>query len=231
MRTPKGFGKSGFTLIELIIAMLLSTFVLIGVISVATSMIRYQFESMKRGDVSGLNLVALTNMHRRLENATYLVANQPPTGGGNQIAGCRGFSAEWGSGTPAALPNWAGPEPARGFVYCVNTSHSCTPERTGYPFATCPSLYYYETTGASCPPALPGTCGSAVGGMTVTPVIYKGFFTQDNQTWYFNRDNARGGIGLHYIVGLATPTVNRPNPIAYKVRTRIGMVKSYATND
>lgn len=213
--------EQGFTLIELLAAMLLSTLVLVGIISLATNMIRYQFDSMKRGEVSGLNLVALSNMHRQIERATYLQA--PTTAGGNEIRACEGYSSIWsGPLTPGQMSGMS----QRGFVYCVDESPACP---SGSPVANCPTLYHYDFPGV-CPPPAVGTCGAVVSGVTPSVVIYRNFFKGDTQTNYFWRNNVVGGVEVNYIVGLSTSSANRPNPIAYKVRTRISMAKSYLTS-
>lgn len=225
--------KKGFTLIELLASMLLSTIVLVGIISLATNMIRYQFESMKRGEVSGLNLVALASMHRQLEDATYL---QNPVAGtpSGLIRGCEGYSSNWTS--PGVGAQMTDMPALRSFVYCVDTAVACAPEMASYASAVpavalCPTLWHYEFP-ATCPPPAVGTCGATVAGVTPDAVVYKNFFRGDDLTKnYFARNDVTGGVEVYYTVGLSSPSANRPNPIAYKVNTRIGMVKSYGTPD
>lgn len=125
----------GFTLTELVIALSLAAFVLVGIVSVAAQMIRFQMEGKTKGDVTGWTLLSLNRMHKELEDASVLAY---PTTTGDHISGCSNYSRV----TNAALDPG---KPITAFWYCV---------AAGSP----PKLVRYFAVG-SCPMTVL-SCGS-----------------------------------------------------------------------
>lgn len=195
-------GARGFTLIELVVATSLSIFVLMAVVMVSTSMIRFQFEAVKKGEVTGATLYSLQKMHRELEDASRLVL---PVVTGNVISGC----TNWSEIMPAAEKRLDSNANSTGFYYCVAPA-GCG---AGIPC----TLYRYNNSAATCSIPAP-TCGSGASEV----VVYQSFYLGDGASNFFGRDTRSGGVSLNYIVGNSTPTPSRPNPVAYKVATTIG---------
>ncbi|MEK7859198.1 MAG: prepilin-type N-terminal cleavage/methylation domain-containing protein [Elusimicrobiota bacterium] len=207
--------RAGFTIIELVISMSISSLVLIGVIGVASQMVRFQMEGSRKGGVTGWTLISLSKMNMELENATSLYcpgtgASHTCTGGLSTayLSGCTNYSRDLGSRIDAASNNTS-------FYYCVAAA--------GTPATM--SLLRYELTGAgvACPMPAPAACG------TTTPfeVYARDFYPIDPLTPFFRRADDVSGVELNYIVGIATPTTNTPNPVYMKVTTKIGMNKNY----
>lgn len=228
-RPPRRRCEKGFTLLELIVALSLSVFVLVGVITVATSMVRYQMDAIRKGSATGGTLMAITRMTKEIEDSTYLKCpgNDPscPALTGDEVSGCTNWSTQNQGADkridPTLDPDGAGPLSAATNVtswrYCVSAN----------------SLLRYENQGTSC--SVPIT---ACGGGTPETVVWQkpGFYKMDNIGYFFKRSNDIGGVELHFIVGYATKTVLGggaggpvdPNPTAYfKFDTKVGMNKSY----
>ena len=70
MRT-KG-DRRGFSLLELIIAMCLSSVVLITVFSIAASMVQFEVEGGRKGSVTAWSLASITNMNRDIANSSVI---------------------------------------------------------------------------------------------------------------------------------------------------------------
>ena len=65
--------REGFSLIELLIAISLSSMVLLGILGVATSMIRAHMEGIRKGTVTGGSVLSFVMMSREIESANVLV--------------------------------------------------------------------------------------------------------------------------------------------------------------
>jgi len=191
--------EDGFSMLELIISLSLSTIVLIGVISMATQVVRNEYGAIKSGEVSALTLNGLDAMNRELEKATYIEPASPSAGGGSLISGCLNYSSVLNG--MAGLDSGSGKIDASnpkkmGFIYCVRSSG--TPGRFD-------SLIRHPQVGTydpSCPMAHPA-CGAAgtydvIIGNNIS--LYDGYGAGN----YFQRDDTVGGIRMHYIVGNAT---------------------------
>jgi prepilin-type N-terminal cleavage/methylation domain-containing protein len=202
MRAPEGF-----SLIELLIALSISLFVLVGIVSLNTSMVRFHFEGIRRGEVTGMTLYGLSQLHRKLENASHLQFPNSTSPSGNILSGCVNWSAALSRITGTGKID-AGAS-VESFYYCVDSANS---------------LMLYRSS--VCPPVPPASCGSASAGMDMETVVFRNFFKMDNQPQFFKRSAAVAGVELHYIVGHATPTANVPIPVAYKFNIKIGMNKA-----
>lgn len=205
--------RAGFTLIELLIALTMSVFVMIAIVGVSTSMIRYQFEGIRRGEATGSSLVALDRIHTELENATYL---QLPAAGvpGDVLTGCLDWSALMINPSPPPTYGYAidrTPANVSSFYYCVDGNST---------------LWRYSKQGVgSCPYGAAPNCGTTSGGEALVPQVF--FHTQPPYEKFFRRSLDTTGVELHFIVGKATATTNVPVPVFYEYHTKIGMTKSY----
>lgn len=195
--------RGGFSLVELVIAMLLSSFVMIGIVGVASQMVRFQVEGMRKGSVTGWSLVAITAMNKEIEDATVLAYPTNATGPQNAMVACKNYSRV----TNLALS--AG-EPIITFGYCYD------PDGIGY-------LRRWETTG-TCPGAVgvpPSPCSS------VAEVVATGVHLDAAGNNVFRRADDVGGIQIRYRVGDPTPTPNMPMPQTMAFDMKFAMNKQY----
>lgn len=198
--------RQGYTLIEMIIAMALSAMALAGILSVATSMLRFNLLGAARGDVTGWALVSLNQMNKEIENATYLTFPNSST-----MSGCSNYTKI----TPA--PPWGNKLDASqgvtAFYYCAYTDGNGVQ-----------SLLRYEDTSGACPIAATPTCGSTAG----YKVIAKSFWARDPATAIFQvSPAAANAVEMHYIVGVATPTAANPTPQVLRIDTTLRRNTAY----
>ena len=207
------YGIEGFSLIELIIALLLSTFVLIGVVGVAAQMIRFQMEATKHGEVTGWVLLSLVAMQRQLEGASVLYCPNAANGaclGGDEtefLSGCTNYSRHLSQPIGVGLRIDASKENVS-FYYCVDDDKLLRYEKKGTP--------------TSCPISPTPVCGSGN-----FKIIASHFYQIDANTEFFARAQDIAGVELRFMIGIATPTPNIPIPVVTTFRTKVGMNKSY----
>lgn len=196
MKRPAG-GR-GFTLTELVISLTLSSFILVGIVGVASQMVRFQMEGKTKGDVTGWTLISLNKMNKELEDATVL---DYPTTTGDYISGCSNYTRITPGKIDASLATTA-------FWYCVSGNQ----------------LMRYQSVGA-CPMAAP-TCGVGayevyardfykIGGMAY-------FFRRANEVSGVELNYI---VGI--ATSNADTTGQRTMPVYLKVQTKIGMNKAY----
>lgn len=199
-------GRGGFTLVELIVALVLSAFILVGIVGVATQMVRFQMEGQRKGDVSGWTLLSLAKMHKELEDASVLDFPSAATPTGDYISGCSNYTRITNAPIDSSLPVTA-------FWYCVQTT-GLTPNR----------LLRYSSAG-TCPMAAPA-CGSGS-----FEVYAQDFHKRDGLGYFFRRAPEASGIEVNYTIGIATATdvsnKQMPNPVFVRVQTKISMNKSF----
>jgi hypothetical protein len=227
MKTMRG----GFSLIELIMALVLSTFVLVGIITVASQMIRYEMEGSSLATVSNWDMVSMQQMSLELQNGTSLVSPSEAAPTSAVLSGCGNFSQQQLNtiGGTGKLDPLAG---ISSFYYCVWPAGS-TP--TGTPW-----LLHYSCTPATnpnctCPMATP-TCGQG----TYDVVAQNIWPLNPSNNYYFVRADDVSGVQVEFTVGCATPTYgtsggsapstcpkNVQVPRYVQINTKIGMQKSY----
>jgi hypothetical protein len=222
---------AGFSLLELVISLSLSTIVLIGVISMAAQVIRNEYGTIKTGEVSALTLNGLDAMNRELEKASYIAPGLPAAGGGKVISACMNYSTIMAAtpGINAGTGSLDGGA-IKSFYYCIRDSG--TPGRFDSllrypPYGSGAALY-----GTTCPYTPPASCGAG----TFDVIIGNNISLMDGYGAgnYFQRDDTVGGIRMHYIIGNSTAsttaaagTVAMPIPVAYKFDTWVTLSKSY----
>jgi len=214
--------RKGFTLMEMIIAVFLSTMVLLGIIAVAASMVRQHFESISQGELSGQTLISLNQMYQDVENASVLVAPPAPVppatiSSGNALAVCTNWSFLSAPPNGKALNS---ARPVQSFYYCAKADPASA---TG-----AYDLWRYSCGG--CPPPTPGVCGSADACGNPVAVVYNALYLESAESMPPNKSNffywASGGVGMHYIVGYPKPTPQKPTPVFYQIDNAIMMQKS-----
>lgn len=235
--------NAGFTLIELILSLSLSTFVLMGIVMVAASAMRAHFEQIRKGEANVYTLYSAQQLTRDLEEATYIPPNFPPAGagGGNVLKGCKNYSPilnaqgdgryDKTDGGPYD-PDGAGASPPTSFyfVYCVKVEANDTPrlkaDGTTTPWAP-PQRSLYRYTGSPCADTLPtpeNTCGTG-GEVVVSNRFYPYSDTNPDAARFFRSSANERRVRLRYSIGISTPTQNVPTPNYFLVDTMITPVK------
>lgn len=197
-------GRAGFSLTELIISMLLSSFVMIGIVGIASQMVRFQVEGMKKGSVTGWSLVAITAMNKELEDGTTLVYPTNGTGSQDLLTICKNYTHITNAALDASIP-------IERISYCYDST------APGY-------LRRVRTVGAC--PALgvsPGACNAG----TYPEVIATGVYRDAAGNNIFRRADEVGGVQLRYRVGNPTPTTNMPIPQSMAFDMKFAMNKQY----
>lgn len=204
----------GFSIIELVIAISLSSFVLVGVATIAAQMARSQIEGIRSGTVTGWSLVSYLSMSKEIEDANVLAFPIADGSSADALIACTNWSRVVGGKLDANAP---------GLVtvtqYCVDSTD-----------ATNLILRRYANVGAGvvCPnPGVPVACTAAPGGTwTQTGVIGFRMEKLGGQN-VFLRDNSIGGVRLRYVIGRQTATTNEPTPKFTPFDIGIGMQKQY----
>jgi hypothetical protein len=196
--------RAGFSLTELIISMLLSSFVMIGIVGIASQMVRFQVEGMKKGSVTGWSLVAITAMNREIEDGTTLVYPTNGTGAQDLLTICKNYTHITNAAMDSTLP-------IERISYCYD------PTAPGY-------LRRVTSTGAC--PALGVSPGACTAG-TYPEVVATGVYRDAAGNMVFRRADEVGGVQIRYRVGNPTPTANMPMPQSMAFDMKFAMNKQY----
>jgi len=209
--------SAGFSLIELIIAVSLASFVLVGVATIAAQMTRAQVEGIRSGTVTGWSLVSYLSMAKEVEDSNVLAFPIADASSADSLLVCRNWSRMMGAAPGGKLD-------AAGIVtvvqYCVDSSDP-----------TNLILRRYANAGALvvCPsPGAPVPCvASPSGTWTETGVI--GFRLEKLAGFpnMFTRDNSIGGVRLRYAIGQQAGTPQQPIPKFTPFDIGIAMQKQY----
>jgi len=223
MRTLKRRRPKGFTLLELVIALTLSTFVLVGIVTVSASVIRQQYDAIRGGEVTVATLASLDFMMRELESASHIEPGFPSAAGTDVLKGCVNWSRYMNANAGGAL---SAADPTSYFVYCVR-SDGADPKDGIALF----SLIRYTGNGCANPLPTPETsCGTAG---SFDTIVYHNFSHADGLAYTFIRDATDSRVRVQYIVGKSTASTNVPNPSFYKGSFAIEPDRAYynITND
>lgn len=231
MRDPRGF-----SIIELVIAISLASFVLVGVATIAAQMSRSQAEGIRSGTATGWSLVSYMAMSKEIEDANVLAWPINNGDASDSIVICKNWSRAQDGADKRLNTNTtpAGADSVTVTQYCVDPAVAAAPE-TGFtlrrlsrsgPAVTCPT-----------PVAAPASCGSTPsapwGAWTETGVV--GFRlekipgTYTGSPFVFLRDNTIGGVRLRYVIGRQTPTPNEPIAKFTKFDFGISMQKQFSS--
>lgn len=227
MRRP-----GGFSIIELVIAVSLASFVLVGVATIAAQMSRSQVEGIRSGTATGWSLVSYMSMAKEIEDANVLAYPYTDLTADDSIIICKNWSRAM-----AALPGGALDAAGTSTVtqFCVDPTAPVAPE-TGY------TLRRFSYTGACpCPGAPAGPCNAVPVACTSSPpgpwttASVVGFRLEKIPGAYtgspnvFLRDNGIGGVRLRYVIGRQTATANEPIPKFTKFDFGISMQKQFSS--
>jgi hypothetical protein len=216
-------GRKAFTLVELLIALVLSTFVIMALFGVTSQMMRGHMESSAKAAASGWALMSLDSMQKELANGNvlycpYVDGSHAGCSGqtSNVLSGCSDYTLNPNAGLgPSGGPLDGVAANVKSFYYCIWSA--------GTPSGT-PWLLHY--TGTTCPINPEPTCGSGS-----FAVVAQGIYPYDPaQNFYFQRADDIAGVRLAFTIGDSTATANNPNPSYTKISTRVPMQKSYSNN-
>jgi Prokaryotic N-terminal methylation motif len=192
--------KRGQTLIELIIAMALSTAVLITIYALLASMVKFQVEGAREGTIESWSIAGVTTMDQQIETANALVYPNANNDGEDTVVVCQNWSYEAnGPAQGAAM----GPGSVYQIAYCYDAANQRllkSRSANGYgemSVAQCPARATY-----SPPPCSPG------GAYNYTVVATN--VSKLNSDPVFTRDDSVNGVWVQYVVG--NPAVGKLNP-------------------
>ena len=193
----------GFSIIELVIAISLASFVLVGAASIGAQMARSQIEGIRSGTITGWSVVSYMAMAKEIEDGNVLGYPIIDGTGQDSIVICKNWSRNMGNGPPGAPLDPT--MPVSVIQYCVDNSD---PDPLRF------RMRRYANVGmaVACPsPAAPVTCVAAPSGTwTETGLVGMGVEKLPGFATVFWRDNSIGGVRLRYVIGPQTATPNRP---------------------
>ncbi len=217
--------NQGFTLIELIIAVSLASFVLLGVASIAAQMARSQVDGIRNGTATGWSVVSYMSMSKEIEDANVLAYPIADGASADSIIVCKNWSRAQGA-LPGGKLNATDPVTSVAadvsvIQYCVDTTD---------PANLVIRRYANVGSGVSCPnPGVPVGCVAApTGTWTDKGVVGLRMERLGGQN-VFLRSNAIGGARIRYVIGRQTPTTNDPNPQSTPFDVGITMQKQYSS--
>ncbi len=183
MRAPE---NRGFSLIELVIATGISSAVLIGVLSIAASMVQYEVESGRKSSVTAWSLASITAMNRDIASGS--VIQWPNVAGGvaDSLVICTNWSRLAGGGPPnGAQLSLIGPAPTV-ISYCWQAASNVLRRRVVA--GNCPNF-------AAVPPA----CTAAnYGGSSV---VATGVYRIGANSIFQNDPLIQNAVRMQFVVG------------------------------
>lgn len=191
-------GRAGFTLIELIIAVSLSTVVLLGVFSIMTTMVQTEVDATRKGSVTAWSLASINSMNMDIAGSSCVV--QPPAAGsaGDSLVLCSNWSRQSSNGGP---PNGGKIDPTQP----NNVVYFC------YDGSNIRRLYQANT---NCPAAGAGAPACTAGSYGANNVVATGVYRDALGDAIFLWDSTTlGAIRVRFTVGNRnTGTVTAGNP-------------------
>ncbi|MBI5239503.1 MAG: prepilin-type N-terminal cleavage/methylation domain-containing protein [Elusimicrobia bacterium] len=225
--------RPGLSLIELLVALVLSTFVLVAIVGVVSQMLRYEFEGNRKAISTNWSKTAQDQITKDLTKSSVIYC--PSASGVNYT----GYTAACTAGTSSVLvgcsnysvnPAMSGRqntnENVLAYHYCVWCGGSGPPNGCVTPTTT-PWLLRYAAEGAAqtCPLALPN-CGATAG----YTVIAQDFYLNAANNWYFKRDDGAAQVEIQFMVGIGTRSLsgilNTAVPTAQRARFRVDVNKN-----
>ena len=218
----------GFSIIELVIAVSLASFVLVGVATIAAQMARSQIDGIRKGTATGWSLVSYMSMAKEIEDANVLAYPIADGASADQLVVYKNWSRAQGALPGGMLDGSVGAKVSV-IQYCVDTS-----------VAANLVVRRFEQTGtvaaANVPPFTPPNPATPVGCVaaptgTWTNLSVIGFRMERLSGFpsMFTRDNSIGGVRIRYAIGRQTPTTNDPTPAFTPFDIGIAMQKQYST--
>ena len=209
--------REGFSLIELLLAVSLSSLVLLAVLGVATSMIRFHLEGIRKGTVSGGAVLSFVMMSREIESANVLVYPYAGSMNTDLLVVCNNWSRVLPGAGGARLNAAANVDV---ISYCYN------------PGAKIIWRYFVSGPALQCPPSPPAipACDGAAYSNFPAGIAMASKVERLGVARIFSRIASFGGVSLQYAVGeqAPNPTGGRPVPMFIPYRVSLTMQKAYA---
>jgi prepilin-type N-terminal cleavage/methylation domain-containing protein len=175
----------GFTLIELIVAVALSTIVLIGVFSLMTNMVQTEVTSMRNGTVTVWSLASISAMNADIVGSSYLSYPSPGPGQDSLVT----------------CTNWSPIAAAGGVAGPVNTAAGNTVYEYCYLPASNVLLRNVITNAvAACPGAAPACVVGLYSSGIVATGVYRDSAGDPVFTAQPTSTNANA-VRLHFVIG------------------------------
>jgi hypothetical protein len=198
---------AGFSIVELVIAVTLASFVLVAVASLAMQMARNQVEGIRSGTMTGWSVVSYLSMSKEIEDANVLAYPIVDGTAQDTIMICKNWSRNAGASAGAGAkldPNG----PVSVIQYCVDSS---------VPAALVLRRYARASAAEVCPsPGVPVACNAIGPGWTENGVVSNsvvGYRVEKlGGVPVFLRSNAIGGVRVRYVIGSQAGTPQQPIP-------------------
>ena len=183
-------GSPGFTLIEMLVATILSSIVLMGMFSILTNMVTAEVNSMRNGTVTAWSLAGLNAMNTDIAGAGTL-SFPAPGGGSDSLTVC----ANWSKliGTLGGAPQGSGPTTV--YNYCWDST-----DAPPFGNALLRKVQSYPPGPATCPAAPPSPCTSGVYGTDsiVATGVYK---DSANDPIFYADPKTLNAVRVRFIIG------------------------------
>jgi prepilin-type N-terminal cleavage/methylation domain-containing protein len=199
--------RSGFTLIEMLVAVALSSIVMVGLIDITASMLERHFEGIRHGKIDSETLYSLEQMRLELEAATYYSYPNTASPSGMSIQGCGDYFSATSPGTQIPAPGAT----ISSFAYCLENHCTgsnpdlCDPSGYTGPY----DLVRYSNTGC------PTSCKSG----SPQTLIYQNVYLEPGFPNPFYLNPQFGGVDLHMVVGYPVATAVEQTPTYYQIDT------------
>jgi prepilin-type N-terminal cleavage/methylation domain-containing protein len=182
----------GFTLIELIVAMVLSSVVLMGLFSIMTNMVQAEVNGMRQGTVTAWSLAGISAMNSDIAGASYIAYPGAGNAGADALVVCTNWSPNALPG-PTAGPIPGGPAGNDVYTYCYDTTDAP-------PFGNSILRKHVFNGAAACPGAAPAGCTS--GNYPGDSIVATGVYRDTNSDNLFSNDpNTLNAVRIRYTVG------------------------------
>ncbi|MDE2490402.1 MAG: prepilin-type N-terminal cleavage/methylation domain-containing protein [Elusimicrobia bacterium] len=218
--------RSGFTLIELIVALGLSSAVLIAIYALLASMVKFQVEGARQGTIESWSIAGVTTMDQEIETANALVYPSVDGASADSIMVCQNWSYESGGATTGAAMNPSANTYT--IAYCYDSANKRLMKSRA-------ASGYGEMTGCPAKGTAPAACTT---GNAYNYTVIATNVNRLNGANIFTRDDAINGAWVQYVVGdTATgslaPGAGNPQMVNAKYMTfdfRIPMTRPYANS-
>lgn len=220
---------AGYTLVELLIAITMSSIVLVGIYSIVSTFVNIEVEGVKRGSITGWSLAGIDAMNREIEGANVMVWPTVALGADDTMTTCMNWSRITAGPATGGNLNGVGISGGGGvgqnvlvYYYCYDSGNKI--------------LRRMVTSGATCPAAAAGpACTSAgyTGGLYGANNVIATSVYRSGAAKVFTRDDALNAVRIRFIVGNPNPTPNTPlagpnygnvtNPQTLPMDTRVSL--------
>jgi prepilin-type N-terminal cleavage/methylation domain-containing protein len=179
--------SKGVTLIELIIALSLSSIVLVASFSVMTSMVQFQMEGGKKGAVTGWSLASLSALNRDIARSSTIAFPANPGESGNTLILCTNWSRKMSPPNGIRISAII-PEPTV-IYYCYDNANHIL--RRLENAANCPNV------GA----AVPACTDANYPGGTIATAVYRIEPQASDIPIFINGDNMPNSVHIRMNIG------------------------------